>query len=243
MGRMQPRLGAHVLPGGGTRFLAWAPRRRRVRLPFGELQPVGDGLWQLDWPAAGPGTRYSYRLDDEGPFPDPYARALPDGPHGEAEVVDPSAFAWSDHAWPGLSAEGLVVYELHVGAFTPEGTFDGAIAKLPYLRDLGVTAIELMPVSTFPGRRNWGYDGVGHYAPAAVYGGPEGLRRLVDAAHAHGLGVIVDVVYNTSARPGTTSAPSRGSTSPSACTLPGALASTTPTPGCGPGRSRTRSTS
>jgi maltooligosyltrehalose trehalohydrolase len=196
MGRMLPRLGAHVLPGGGARFLAWAPRRRRVSLPFGELQPVGDGLWQLDWPEAGPGTRYAYRLDDEGPFPDPYARALPDGPHGQAEVVDPSAFAWTDHAWPGLSAEGLVVYELHVGTFTPEGTFDGAIARLPYLRDLGVSAIELMPVSTFPGRRNWGYDGVGHYAPAAVYGGPEGLRRLVDAAHAHGLGVIVDVVYN-----------------------------------------------
>jgi maltooligosyltrehalose trehalohydrolase len=193
---MLPRLGAHVLPEGGARFLAWAPGRRRVAVEFGELTMVGDGLWRLDASAAGPGARYSYRLDDEGPFPDPYARSLPDGPHGASEVVDPSAFAWTDDAWPGLSVDGLVVYELHVGTFAPAGTFDGLIERLPYLRDLGVTAIELMPVSTFPGRWNWGYDGVGHYAPAAAYGGPEGLRRLVDAAHAHGLGVIVDVVYN-----------------------------------------------
>ena len=193
---MLPRLGAHILPGGGVRFLAWAPGRRRVSVEHGELTKVGDGLWQLDAPAAGPGTRYTYRLDDEGPFPDPYARSLPDGPHGAAEVVDPSRFAWSDDGWPGLAVDGLVVYELHVGTFTPVGTFDGVVERLPYLRELGVTAVELMPVSTFPGRRNWGYDGVGHYAPAAVYGGPEGLRRLVDAAHGHGLGVIVDVVYN-----------------------------------------------
>jgi maltooligosyltrehalose trehalohydrolase len=118
------------------------------------------------------------------------------GPHGASEVVDPEAFAWTDAAWPGLTREGLVLYELHVGTFTPQGTFDGVIERLPYLRELGVTAIELMPVATFPGARGWGYDGVDLFAPIQGYGGPEGLRRLVDAAHGLGLGVLLDVVYN-----------------------------------------------
>ncbi|HEV8638910.1 MAG TPA: malto-oligosyltrehalose trehalohydrolase [Chloroflexota bacterium] len=196
----RPRLGANLLLAGGAVFAAWAPRCERVELECdGRRTPMereDDDVWQAVVWSAGPGSRYRYWLDGEGPFPDPYARSLPEGVHGPAEVVDPSAFAWSDDGWPGLTSEGLVVYELHVGAFTPEGTFDAAVEQLDELARLGVGAIELMPVSSFPGRRNWGYDGVGHYAPAAVYGGPDGLRRLVDAAHRRGLGVILDVVYN-----------------------------------------------
>jgi maltooligosyltrehalose trehalohydrolase len=196
----RPRLGANPLLAGGVVFAAWAPRRERVELECdGRRAPMereDDDVWQAVVWSAGPGSRYRYWLDGEGPFPDPYARSLPEGVHGPAEVVDPASFAWSDADWPGLRAEGLVLYELHVGTFTPEGTFDAAIEQLDELVRLGVSAIELMPLGSFPGRRSWGYDGVGHYAPSALYGGPEGLRRLVDAAHRRGLGVILDVVYN-----------------------------------------------
>ncbi|NIQ29292.1 MAG: malto-oligosyltrehalose trehalohydrolase, partial [Acidobacteria bacterium] len=116
--------------------------------------------------------------------------------HGPSRVVDPSAFRWSDADWRGIETPDLLIYELHVGTFTPEGSFDAVADRLPYLSELGVTAIELMPVAEFPGRRNWGYDGVHPYAPQSSYGGPEGLRRLVDAAHGEGLAVFLDVVYN-----------------------------------------------
>ena len=189
-----------MLLAGGVVFAAWAPDCERVELECdGRRLPMEreeDGVWQSVVWSAGPGSRYRYWLDGAGPFPDPYARSLPEGVHGPSEVVDPSAFGWSDDGWPGLTPEGLVLYELHVGAFTAEGTFDGAIGQLDELARLGVGAIELLPVASFPGRRNWGYDGVGHYAPSAVYGGPDGLRRLVEAAHRRGLGVILDVVYN-----------------------------------------------
>ncbi len=182
----------------------WAPARRRVAVEWEASSgrrgtrrlARRDDLWVGVVPEAGAGTRYAYRLDDDGPFPDPYSRALPEGVHGRSEVVDPAAFRWTDEGWPGLSADGLVVYELHVGTFTPEGTFDAVVPQLDELRALGVTAIELMPVASFPGRWNWGYDGVAPFAPADVYGGPDGLRRLVDAAHARGLGVLIDAVYN-----------------------------------------------
>jgi maltooligosyltrehalose trehalohydrolase len=191
------RPGGVAPPAGATRVggrdEAVGDRRRANSL---DMAPAPEGLWRLEAAEATTGARYTYWLDDEGPFPDPYARSLPEGPHGSAELVDPTSFRWTDQTWSGLTLDSLVVYELHVGTFSPAGTFDGVTKKLPYLRELGVTAIELMPISTFPGRHNWGYDGVDHYAPAAVYGGPEGLRRLIDAAHGHGLGVIVDVVYN-----------------------------------------------
>jgi maltooligosyltrehalose trehalohydrolase len=142
------------------------------------------------------GDRYFYIVDDHKPVPDPVSRLLPKGVHGPTEIIDPQNFAWNDSGWRGLPLNDYIIYELHVGTFTPQGTFDAVIAKLPYLKGLGVTVIELMPVAAFPGARNWGYDGVSPYAVQASYGGPEGLKRLVDAFHAAGLAVILDVVYN-----------------------------------------------
>ncbi len=190
---------------GGTRFRVWAPERRQVELLLAvpgapdavyPLQPGGDGYFGGLVPGVRPGDRYRYRLDGEGPFPDPASRYQPEGVHGPSEVVDPAAFRWTDGDWAGRPQQGLVVYELHVGTFTPEGTFAAATARLPYLNDLGVTAVELMPVADFPGGRNWGYDGVALYAPSGTYGTPDDLRRLVDTAHALGLAVLLDVVYN-----------------------------------------------
>jgi maltooligosyltrehalose trehalohydrolase len=143
-----------------------------------------------------PGTDYSYRLDGGPDRPDPVSRWRPAGVHGPTRIVDPGAFQWTDTGWRGMQTADLVIYELHVGTFSRSGTFDGALERLPMLRDLGVTALEIMPVSEFPGSRNWGYDGVSPYAVQSSYGGPDGLKRLVDAAHRHGLAVLLDVVYN-----------------------------------------------
>jgi maltooligosyltrehalose trehalohydrolase len=143
-----------------------------------------------------PGTAYGYRLDGSDDLPDPASRSQPHGVHGPSVVVDPGAFAWSDAAFRAPALSELVLYELHVGTFSDAGTFDGAIERLDDLVALGVTACELMPVGQFPGARNWGYDGVDLWAPQSTYGGPEGLRRLVDACHARGLAVVLDVVYN-----------------------------------------------
>jgi maltooligosyltrehalose trehalohydrolase len=155
-----------------------------------------DGTFGGFVPGLAAGACYRYRLDGEGPFPDPVSRFQPQGVHGPSEVVDPLAFPWSDAGWRGRPLSEAVIYELHVGTFTPEGTFAAAAEKLSYLRDLGITIVELMPVADFPGARNWGYDGVALYAPARCYGRPDDLRRLVDRAHALGLAVILDVVYN-----------------------------------------------
>ena len=143
-----------------------------------------------------PGTRYFYLVDDDKPVPDPVSRVLPDGVHGPTEIIDPHAFNWTDHDWRGLELRDYIIYELHIGTFSPKGTFDGVVEKLGYLRDLGISVIEIMPVAAFPGTRNWGYDGVSPYAVQASYGGPDGLKRLVNAAHAKGLAVMLDVVYN-----------------------------------------------
>ncbi|HEX6463191.1 MAG TPA: malto-oligosyltrehalose trehalohydrolase, partial [Vicinamibacterales bacterium] len=142
------------------------------------------------------GDRYAYTLDGREPLPDPASRFQPDGVHGWSEVVDPNAFGWTDGAWSGLDPRRAVIYELHVGTFTQEGTFASAAAKLPLLRDLGITAVELMPLAEFAGTRNWGYDGAALYAPSHAYGRPDDLRSFVDAAHARGLAVLIDVVYN-----------------------------------------------
>jgi maltooligosyltrehalose trehalohydrolase len=142
------------------------------------------------------GGEYLLAVDDTETYPDPCSRHQPYGVRGPSTVVDAPAFAWTDAAWPGLTVDDVCIYELHVGTFSEEGTFDGVIPRLRALRELGVTAIELMPVATFPGERGWGYDGLYIYAPHAAYGGPEGLARLVDAAHEERLGVILDVVYN-----------------------------------------------
>ncbi len=159
------------------------------------LERGGDGTWAGEL-AARAGDDYTYVLDRERELPDPCSRFQPEGVRGPSRVVDTGAFLWSDEGWAGVPLEELVLYELHVGTFTAEGTFDAAVPRLADLRDLGVTAIELMPVATFPGNRGWGYDGLYTYAPHPAYGGPEGLVRLVDAAHAEGLGVLLDVVYN-----------------------------------------------
>jgi maltooligosyltrehalose trehalohydrolase len=197
-------LGANVVEGG-VQFRVWAPNARLVEVVLqGEagaqrrqaLTPDDDGYHDGLVEGVRAGDCYRYSLDDGPLFPDPCSRSQPDGPHGASEIVDPGAYRWHDHGWPGLGPDGLAIYELHIGTFTPDGTFDAAIGRLADLTSLGVTAIEIMPVAEFPGRRGWGYDGVDLYAPYSAYGGPEGLRRLVDAAHGLGLGVLLDVVYN-----------------------------------------------
>lgn len=186
----------------GTSFRVWAPSSAAVELvlePDGGRRPLArhaPGMFYGAYADVGPGVRYRYSLDGDGPFPDPASRWQPDGVHGASVVVDPRQFAWSDHAWTGLPLSELVIYELQVGTFSPAGTFAGATALLPHLRDLGVSAVELMPVADFPGARNWGYDGVSLFAPAHTYGTPDDLRRFVDAAHGLGLAVLMDVVYN-----------------------------------------------
>jgi maltooligosyltrehalose trehalohydrolase len=183
-----------------TRFRVWAPLADRVDLAIhGQklaMQAAPGGWFASEDVDAAPGDRYGFCLDGGEALPDPRSPSQPDGVHGLSAVVDHHGFAWSDAAWRGAPLGAAVVYELHTGTFTAEGTFDAAIARLPDLVDLGVTAVELMPVAEFPGERGWGYDGVGLYAPHHAYGGPGGLRRLVDACHAHGLAVVLDVVYN-----------------------------------------------
>ncbi len=139
---------------------------------------------------------YFYVLDGQHERPDPVSRWQPHGVHGPSRIVDPNSFPWSDQNWAGIPLKDFIIYELHTGTFTPGGTFESAIARLPYLRDLGITAIEIMPVAEFPGNRNWGYDGASLYPPQSSYGGPTGLKKLVDACHQHGLAVVMDVVYN-----------------------------------------------
>lgn len=189
----------------GTRFRVWAADARRVAVVLytGEqiaathaLQPEGNGYFSAHVADVKPGTRYMYRVDDGDPRPDPASRWQPESVHRASCVVDPEAFVWTDAGWSGLHLNDLVVYEVHVGTATPTGTFDALIERLDDLRALGVTALEIMPVADFPGDRNWGYDGVCLFAPARAYGGPEGLRRLVNAAHERGLAVLLDVVYN-----------------------------------------------
>jgi maltooligosyltrehalose trehalohydrolase len=193
--------GPELQAGGGTRFNLWAPAASAVTLVLegaGEhpMQPSRDGWHRVDVAQAGAGTRYRFKLPDGLLVPDPASHRNPDDVHGASEVVDPHAYNWQDAAWQGRPWHEAVIYELHVGTFTPEGTFAAAQARLADLAALGITAIELMPLADAPGQRNWGYDGVLHFAPAAQYGTPNELRALVDHAHALGLMVLVDVVYN-----------------------------------------------
>src|SRR4051794_37572378 len=188
------RLGAVPVGDGMVEFRVWAPNAARVETEAGPLEPEGEGVFSARLPAS-PGDDYAFSLDGGKPLADPCSRWQPGGLRGPSRVLDTGAFEWSA-APVVVPLEELVVYELHVGTFTPEGTFDAAAARLRALAELGVTAVELMPVATFPGERGWGYDGVLTSAPHRAYGGPEGLARLVDAAHAAGLAVILDVVYN-----------------------------------------------
>ncbi len=197
----RPALGA-VPEAGAVRFTVWAPAARRVALvlePGGRAYPMeaqGDGYFGSVRTGIEPGALYRYRLDGGPALPDPASRFQPDGVHGPSMVVDPRRFEWQDDDWDTPPLSSLVFYELHVGTFSPEGTFEGARRRLPYLRDLGITAVELMPVADFPGRWNWGYDAAAFFAPARAYGTPDDLRALVNDAHRMGLAVVLDVIYN-----------------------------------------------
>jgi len=183
-----------------SRFRVWAPKAGGVGLDLAgrrvAMTPAAGGWHEADVDGAGPGTDYGFSLDGGPVLPDPRSPWQPAGVHGPSRTVDHAAFPWTDAGWRGVHLPSAVLYELHVGTFTPDGTFVAAIERLDHLVDLGVDAVELLPVAEFPGARGWGYDGVAPYAPQSAYGGPDGLKRLVDACHARGLGVVIDVVYN-----------------------------------------------
>ncbi|MGB9070318.1 MAG: malto-oligosyltrehalose trehalohydrolase [Candidatus Acidiferrales bacterium] len=195
-------LGARILDGNACSFLVWAPHAARVEISIIDpqnrdilMRSVGGDYFHAVVEGVSAGALYRYRLDNDKERPDPASRYQPQGVHGPSQVVD-DRFDWSDSDWRGLPLEKYVFYELHTGAFTPQGTFEAIIPRLPALKDLGVTAIELMPVAQFPGSRNWGYDGVYPYAVQASYGGPGALKAFVNACHHQGLAVVLDVVYN-----------------------------------------------
>jgi maltooligosyltrehalose trehalohydrolase len=183
-------------------FTVWAPNKQKLAVKIGEttypmLGPDERGWWSVAGEQAGPGTDYGFVLDDDPKaWPDPRSQWQPYGVHGASRVYDQTAFVWSDGSWQAPPLSSGVIYELHVGTFTPKGTFDSAIERLDHLVKLGITHVELMPVAAFPGERGWGYDGAALFAVYEGYGGPDGLKRLVDACHARGLAVLLDVVYN-----------------------------------------------
>jgi maltooligosyltrehalose trehalohydrolase len=206
-------IGAEALDGEGVHFRVWAPEHAFIDLVLESgpgapdpstgsgqavmrMEPEDEGYHAVTAPEAVVGTRYRFRPPNSRSLADPASRFQPDGPHGPSEVVDPSRFAWTDDAWPGLALQGQVLYEMHVGTFTREGSWKAAMRHLPALAELGITAIEMMPVADFPGRFGWGYDGVSLFAPTRLYGAPDDLRAFVNAAHGHGIGVLLDVVYN-----------------------------------------------
>ncbi len=202
-GSLMAALGAQYEGNGRCLFTVWAPMANEMALrivgPAERLVPMtreGRGYWTAETRDVFPGTLYVYRLDGEKERPDPASRFQPDGVHGPSAVVDHNAFVWDEHGWKGLALAEHIYYELHVGAFTPEGTFDAIIPRLGYLLDLGVNVLQLMPVAQFPGMRNWGYDGVFPFAVQHSYGGPKGLKRLVNDAHRKSIAVALDVVYN-----------------------------------------------
>lgn len=204
MSPWKPGLGAW-LEGEGVRFRVWSPAAKSIDVMLETaggsshilpLDPLEDGYFSGVSKNVAAGARYRYRIDGDRCLPDPASRYQPEGVHGPSALVDPSRFSWSDQDWQGIDLEKLILYELHVGTFSPEGTFAGVREKLGMLKELGITAIELMPLADFPGNRNWGYDGVDLFAPARCYGTPDDLRELVDAAHALKIAVFLDVVYN-----------------------------------------------
>src|SRR5258708_14845787 len=180
-------------------FRVWAPKIRNMAVKIsGRLFPMyrkGEDF-EVDIPDVERGADYLFVLNEDKERPDPVSRWQPYGVHGPSRIVDPNGFAWSDEDWTGISLQDYIIYELHTGTFTTDGTFEATISKIPYLKKLGITALELMPVAEFPGNRNWGYDGVNLYAPHSAYGGPSGLKQLVNACHRAGLAVVLYVVYN-----------------------------------------------
>ena len=183
-------------------FKVWAPKPKKVAVRVKDVAypmsgPDADGHWTATVEDARPGDEYGFLLDDDSMlYPDPRSMAQPRGVHGPSAIYDRTVFHWNDHQWQGSPLAGAVIYELHIGTFTQAGTFDSAIDRLPYLHDLGVTHLEVMPVAEWAGDRGWGYDGVNMFAATQHYGGADAFKRFVDACHTHGLGVILDVVYN-----------------------------------------------
>src|SRR5690606_24601263 len=196
-------IGAVPLPNGACRFTVWAPEKKQMTLhllsPDEKMIPFPSskgGYFEIEIKDILPGSRYFFQPEEANYYPDPASHYQPEGVHGPSEVVDHGSFKWQDHSWKGIPFEELILYEVHVGTFTQEGTFEGIIPLLDELAEIGINGIELMPVSQFPGYRNWGYDGVFPYAVQNTYGGPEGLKKLVDACHRKGIAVFLDVVYN-----------------------------------------------
>ncbi|MEC4893450.1 MAG: malto-oligosyltrehalose trehalohydrolase [Oscillatoria sp. PMC 1051.18] len=197
------KIGANYLSNNKCEFTVWAPLRKEVNLQIITpeektipMQQLEQGYWQITVDNVPPGTRYYYQLDEIGSRPDPASHHQPEGVHKASEVVDPSSYTWNEKNWQNLPLEDMIIYELHVGTFTPEGTFEAIIDKLNYLKELGINAIEIMPIAQFPGSRNWGYDGAYTYAVQHSYGGPEKLKKLIDVCHQQNIAVILDVVYN-----------------------------------------------
>lgn len=196
-------IGAQYDPGNNvTHFAVWSPTAKKIELQLllpnrntVQLKSQDYGYWNIALEDIPPGTNYYYIINGKKTRPDPASRYQPDGVHGPSQVID-TAYSWNDTAWKGIPLQNMIIYELHIGTFTSGGTFDSAMDKLNYLRDLGVNTIEIMPVAQFPGKRNWGYDGVYPFAVQNSYGGPEKLKQLVDACHQNGMAVILDVVYN-----------------------------------------------
>lgn len=193
-------IGVNFSENGKATVTVWSPKATKVAIVTGNeallLTPTDYGYWSLSTDKLQEGTRYKIKIDDKEAFPDPASLSQPDGVHGESEAFNANAFPWSQTAWNNLPLEDYVLYELHTGTFSDDGTFSGIESKLDYLKSLGITAIEIMPVAQFPGSRNWGYDGVFPFAVQNSYGGARGLQQLVDACHQKGLAVILDVVYN-----------------------------------------------
>lgn len=201
--RRRLAVGAELQAVGGVHFRIWAPRSTRVQVVLEDgglealLQAEGGGYFSGLVAAGRHGTRYRFRLDDRPTlYPDPASRFQPEGPHGPSQVIDSERFRWTDNGWRGVPLRGQVIYEMHIGTFTPEGTWEAAARQLPELAALGITLLEVMPVAEFPGKFGWGYDGVDLFAPTRLYGEPDDFRRFVDRAHSVGIGVLLDVVYN-----------------------------------------------
>ncbi|GAB3323642.1 malto-oligosyltrehalose trehalohydrolase [Larkinella ripae] len=196
-------IGANYTGEGRCVFTVWAPKKEKMTLHLVQpddrqipMQRVEWGYFQAEVTGVQPGTRYFFKPDDGNDYGDPASQFQPEGVHGPSAVVDQAAYAWQDQTWRGLPFRDLILYELHVGTFTPEGTFEAIIPRLKELAETGINAVELLPIAQFPGTRNWGYDGVYPYSVQDSYGGPDGLKKLVDACHAHGIAVFLDVVYN-----------------------------------------------
>lgn len=197
------KIGALYQEGDRCEFTVWAPLRKQVTVkvvaPIEKVLPmqsIEQGYWRVEADEISPGTQYLFELEGDQAFPDPASHFQPDGVHQASAVVDHTQFGWTDQQWQGIPQAEMVIYELHVGTFTPEGTFEAIIPRLSQLKELGINAVEIMPISQFPGDRNWGYDGVYPFAAQNSYGGPEGLKRLVNACHEQGMALILDAVYN-----------------------------------------------